>query len=225
MIVNSNIANEQQTSDTTVTTVHHSSSSLPHRNIFTVTSTKSISKSEANVVANDCDYGINPVINEQHQYYSMGLAKIQMRLVISLMFAVLPGLTQLPSLARSAVPVPAVPVVSTVASSTADEMLSSRRQSMDAARLLLDDSIGKRRAKIPDAVKKQMDLQDRRLSICEELSRDEWEWEQCFYYGTETGGGGALYFDSGIFVENKSNTNNNNPADKTAVAKQNIPTW
>ena len=205
-------------------TVQHLSSSLPHREVVTVASMKSISKSEANVVAKDIDHDINPVINEQHQYYSMGLAKIQMRLVISLMFAVLPGVTQLPSLARSAVPVPDVPAVVTAASSSSNEMISSQRQSMDAARLLLDDSIGKRRPKIPDSIKKQMDLQDRRLSICQELSRDEWEWEQCFYYGTDTGGGGALYFDSGIFVENKSN-DNNNLADKTPAAKQKIPTW
>ena len=224
MIVNSNIANEQRTSDITTMTVQHLSSSLPHREVVTVASMKSISKSEANVVAKDIDHDINPVINEQHQYYSMGLAKIQMRLVISLMFAVLPGVTQLPSLARSAVPVPDVPAVVTAASSSSNEMISSQRQSMDAARLLLDDSIGKRRPKIPDSIKKQMDLQDRRLSICQELSRDEWEWEQCFYYGTDTGGGGALYFDSGIFVENKSN-DNNNLADKTPAAKQKIPTW
>jgi hypothetical protein len=224
MIVNSNIANEQRTSDITTMTVQHLSSSLPHREVVTVASMKSLSMSEANVVAKDSDHDINPVINEQHQYYSMGLAKIQMRLVISLMFAVLPGVTQLPSLARSAVPVPDVPAVVTAASSSSNEMISSQRQSMDAARLLLDDSIGKRRPKIPDSIKKQMDLQDRRLSICQELSRDEWEWEQCFYYGTDTGGGGALYFDSGMFVENKSN-DNNNPADKTPVAKQKIPTW
>jgi hypothetical protein len=223
MIVNTNIIANEQTSDTTTV---HSSSSLPHRKVVTVTSMK-ISNSEDNVVAKDCEHGINSVINE-HRYYSMGLAKIQMRLVISLMFAFLPGVTQLPSLARSAV----VPVVTAATSSSsfldADELLSSRRQSMDAARLLLDDSNGKARPKIPAAIKKQMDLQDRRLSICQELPRYAWDWEQCFYYGTDTGGGGggALHFDGGIFVENKNNHNHNhNPADKTAVAKPKIPTW
>lgn len=214
MIVKHTIANEQIKSATM------RSSSHP------MTSVR-IPNSQANVVGKEYE---NDIV-KQYEYPTI-LAKIQMRFVVSLMFAFLPGLTQIPSLARSAVPVVLVtttttttgvpgiaPASATAASSDSlnqDDLLS-RSRSMDAARLIMDDYSGKRRAKIPVSVKKQMDMQDRRLEICQEVSRDEWEWEQCFYYGTENGAGGALYFDGVDFGDKNS-------AAKTA-AKPKVPTW
>lgn len=230
MIVKTKIANEQTTA--AATTLH--SSSNPHRN--RVAPTKTISNNYASV-AKDFD-----TVNSNDDRYSMGLAKIQMRLVFSLAFGFLPGLSQVPSLAGSAVPLVTAAAtatttsgVPTIAQTTAtvaspssynlepDELLS-RRRSMDAARLMLEDYSGKKRARLPDSVKKQMDMQDRRLAICQEFSRDEWDWEQCFYYGTNNGGGvgsGAMYFDGGVFAEN------NSAAAKTTAdaAKPKIPTW
>ncbi len=192
--------------------------SLPHRNL--VPSAK---------ISNRKDHLVNGLEDDAIGRYhlTMGFVNIYMRLVIPLMFAFLPGLTQLPSLARSAVPTVAVPssaqttttAILSPSSMDPDEILG-RRRTMDAARLTLEDYSGKRRGKIPDSVKKQMDMQDRRLALCQEMSKDEWEWEQCFYYGTNNGGGGAMYFDGGTFAETESGS-------KTAsnVGKQKIPTW
>lgn len=156
----------------------------------------------------------------------MGLANIRVRVMASLAFAFFPGLTQLPPLASSIVPsVTAGPttqaVGTTVATSStmnSDDFLD-RKRTMDAARLTLEDYSGNR-GKIPDSVKKQIDMQDRRLAICQDMSRDEWEWEQCFYYGTNNGGG-AMYFDGGMFAENSANTE----AKSNAGTKPKVPTW
>ena len=229
MIVKSKIANEQTAA--AATTLH--SSSNPHRN--RVASTKTISNNNDSV-AKDFD-----TVNVNDDRHSMGFAKIQIRLVISLVFGFLPGVSQVPSLASSAVPLVTAAAATTTtgvtdfAQTTATaassspynlelDELSSRRRSMDAARLMLEDYSGKKRARLPDSVKKQMDMQDRRLAICQEFSRDEWDWEQCFYYGTNNGGGvgsGAMYFDGGVFAEN------NSAAAKTTAdaAKPKIPTW
>lgn len=156
----------------------------------------------------------------------MGLTNIRVRVMTSLAFAFFPGLTQLPPLASSIVPaVTAGPTTQAVATTVAtpstmnsDDLLD-RKRTMDAARLTLEDYSGKR-GKIPDSIKKQIDMQDRRLAICQDMSRDEWEWEQCFYYGTNNGGG-AMYFDGEMFAENSANTKTkSNTGTKTKV-----PTW
>mmetsp|Transcript_12572 Transcript_12572/g.29761 ORF Transcript_12572/g.29761 Transcript_12572/m.29761 type:complete len:211 (+) Transcript_12572:141-773(+) len=167
--------------------------------------------------------------------YSITVAKIHMHLMISLLFAVFPGVTQFPAVARSVVPsinsststvgLPSIAIGPTVVGSSSsldpDELLD-RRRSMDAARLLLEDYSGKKRAKIPISVKKQMDMQDRRLALCQELSRDAWDWEQCFFFGSENGTSGAQFFDSRDFVESDSATK---VATKAAATKTKVPTW
>mmetsp|Transcript_7431 Transcript_7431/g.18210 ORF Transcript_7431/g.18210 Transcript_7431/m.18210 type:complete len:202 (+) Transcript_7431:68-673(+) len=201
MIAKTNRVCNEQTAATVIL------SSLPHGNL--IPSAKILNRED------DVVKGLeNDTISRDR--ISMGMGYIQMRLVIPLMFAFLPGLTQLPSLARSA-----VPDVVTQAPSTMDpDELLGRRRTMDAARLTLEDYSGRKGGKIPTSVKKQIDMQDRRLAICQEMSKDEWEWEQCFYYGTTNGGGGAMYFDGGMLAENDSAT-------KTAakLGKQKIPTW
>lgn len=212
MIVNTKKANEHQTG----TTLQSSSLPLPERVPF------SEILNNKPKFAKDCN---EEVIIENR--YSIGLAKIQMRLAISLMFVVLPGVTQVPSLARGAVPAVATttnapniaPATSSYLSSLDSDELLSRRRSMDAARLTLEDYSGKKRPKIPGTLKKQMDMQDRRLSLCQELSTDAFDWEQCFYYGTDNGfGGGAMYFD-GFAETNLSSKTVANPG------KPKVPTW
>ncbi len=168
----------------------------------------------------------NNVQDCESERHSIGLANIHVRIMASLAFAVLPGLTQLPSLATGAVPVvPAVPIIQPATTPVASpstmnsEAFLDRKRSMDAARLTLEDYSGKR-GKIPDSLKKQIDMQDRRLAICQDMSRDEWEWEQCFYYGTNNGGG-AMYFDRGMFAENTAATKTKS----NASAKPKVPTW
>ena len=164
----------------------------------------------------------NNVQDCEKQRHSVGLASIHVRLMASLAFAVMPGLTQLPLLATATVPVvTAVPTTQAAASPSSmnSEDFLDRKRSMDAARLMLEDYSGKR-GKIPDSIKKQIDMQDRRLAICQDMSRDEWEWEQCFYYGTNNGGG-AMYFDSGMFAENGAATKTKS----NASAKPKVPTW
>ena len=168
----------------------------------------------------------NSVQDCENQRHSIGLASIHVRLMASLAFAVMPGLTQLPLIATATVPV-ATAVPSTQAASKTvasppsmnSEDFLDRKRSMDAARLMLEDYSGKR-GKIPESIKKQIDMQDRRLAICQDMSRDEWEWEQCFYYGTNNGGG-AMYFDSGMFAENGAATKTKS----NASAKPKVPTW
>ena len=211
IVKNNSVCNAQATA----TTIH--SPSLPHRNLV---ASGIISNSKVNLVK-DCDDS-----NVDGDRCSIGLANFQMRLIASLVFAFIPGLTQVPFLASSTVlTVPTIaqaPATAAVSPSSIDpEDLLDRRRSMDAARLLLDDYSGKR-GKIPTSLKKQIDMQDRRLAICQDMTRDEWEWEQCFYYGTNSGGGGggAMYFGDGVFDEN-------NPVTKTTAKspKQKIPTW
>ena len=167
--------------------------------------------------------------------YSITLSKIHMKLMISLLFAIFPGVTEFPALARSVVPgidssirtvgdrtIATGPTAAVSSSSLDPDELLGRRRSMDAARLLLEDYSGKKRTKIPVTVKKQMDMQDRRLALCQELSRDAWDWEQCFFFGSDDGAGGAQFFDGGIIIENDSA---DKPAKKTAASKTKVPTW
>ena len=85
----------------------------------------------------------------EHQYF-MRLARIQMRLILSLLFAFLPGVTQVPLMARTEMMVNTRTTIPSIAAQAAqrdpsssqleqEEVCSSRRRSADAARLLLDD--------------------------------------------------------------------------------------
>eukprot|EP00536_Pseudo-nitzschia_multiseries_P004265 jgi/Psemu1/302465/fgenesh1_kg.70_\ len=99
------------------------------------------------------------------------------------------------------------------------------RQSLDAARLLLEDYSLKKRPKIPASVKRQMDMQDNRLADCRESS-EAGNWDQCFFYGMDTatsdgdvGGEKATYSYFGNGVTSPT------PSSPTAVGKSKIPTW
>jgi len=85
----------------------------------------------------------------EHQYF-VRLARIQMRLILSLLFAFLPGVTQVSLMARTEMMVNTRTTIPSIAAQAAqrdpsssqleqEEICSSRRRSADAARLLLDD--------------------------------------------------------------------------------------
>ena len=222
MITKTNIAIDRAKGN--ATTMHSSRAKRPNAEIVT------------KILHNEINDPKNCHMDAMQEYRnSIRMSKIHTRLIVSLMFSFLPGMVQFPSLAQSFAPVAVVaeasittgvPTVAQAPTAASPPPLldraeiSSQRQSMDAARLLLEDYSGRRRVKIPESLKKEMDMQDRRLALCQELSRDSWDWEQCFYYGTNNGGGNALYFDKGIFEENSSGS-------KVAAtsAKPKIPTW
>eukprot|EP00534_Pseudo-nitzschia_fraudulenta_P013908 CAMPEP_0201241696 /NCGR_PEP_ID=MMETSP0852-20130820/35084_1 /ASSEMBLY_ACC=CAM_ASM_000632 /TAXON_ID=183588 /ORGANISM="Pseudo-nitzschia fraudulenta, Strain WWA7" /LENGTH=214 /DNA_ID=CAMNT_0047538069 /DNA_START=49 /DNA_END=693 /DNA_ORIENTATION=+ len=176
--------------------------------------------------------GVDATNDDGDNYrYSMGSAKIQMRLVISLMFAVLPGVIQVPSSlaigggggggGNTNVPLAAVTAASSLERS--DTTMVDKKRSADAARLLLEDygggSKNYKRPETPASVKRQMDMQDHRLANCHESS-EAGNWEQCFFWGTDnaSSGSGDLYFF-------EKSSNNGEPSANGMNEKPKIPTW
>ena len=141
----------------------------------------------------DC-YGYN-----DEQQYSMGLlagGRIQMRLIVSLVFALLPGVSLVPLLASSAVAAAApnneVRMISSSFSPEQQQQQQERRSTADAARLLLNDAQRTTNKSQKQSIMKQMALDDQRLAQCEEESllssgKNVIDWEQCFFYGTTNG--------------------------------------
>ena len=141
----------------------------------------------------DC-YGYN----DEKQQYSMGLlagGRIQMRLIVSLVFALLPGVSLVPLLASSAVaaaPNNEVRMISSSFSPEQQQQQQERRSTADAARLLLNDAQRTTNKSQKQSIMKQMALDDQRLAQCEEESllssgKNVIDWEQCFFYGTTNG--------------------------------------
>jgi hypothetical protein len=141
----------------------------------------------------DC-YGYN-----DEQQYTMGLlaggGRIQMRLIVSLVFALLPGVSLVPLLASSAVaaaPNNEVRMISSSFSPEQQQQQQERRSTADAARLLLNDAQRTTNKSQKQSIMKQMALDDQRLAQCEEESllssgKNVIDWEQCFFYGTTNG--------------------------------------
>ena len=142
----------------------------------------------------DDNYGYN-----DEQQYSMGLlagGRIQMRLIVSLVFALLlPGVSLVPLLASSAVaaaPNNEVRMISSSFSPEQQQQQQERRSTADAARLLLNDAQRTTNKSQKQSIMKQMALDDQRLAQCEEESllssgKNVIDWEQCFFYGTTNG--------------------------------------
>ena len=144
----------------------------------------------------DC-YGYN----DEKQQYSMGLlagGRIQMRLIVSLVFALLlPGVSLVPLLASSAVAAAPNNEVRMISSSSfspeqQQQQQQERRSTADAARLLLNDAQRTTNKSQKQSIMKQMALDDQRLAQCEEESllssgKNVIDWEQCFFYGTTNG--------------------------------------
>jgi hypothetical protein len=131
------------------------------------------------------------------QQYSMGLlagGRIQMKLIISLVFALLPGVSLVPLLASSAVAAAPNNEVRMISSSFSPEQQQQqeRGSTADAARFLLDDVQRTTNKRQKQSIMKQMTLDDQRLAQCEEESllssgKNVMDWEQCFFYGTTNG--------------------------------------
>jgi hypothetical protein len=131
------------------------------------------------------------------QQYTMGLlagGRIQMRLIISLLFALLPGVSLVPLLASSAVAAAPNNEVRMISSSFSPEQQQQqeRRSTAGAARLLLDDVQRTTNRRQKQSIMKQMTLDDQRLAQCQEESslssrKNVMDWEQCFFYGATNG--------------------------------------
>ena len=200
--------------------------------------TTTMMKNEATIMADDVNVDDND--NDNGQQYYVRSARIQMRLILSLMFAFLPGVTQLPLMARSAIvatPTTTVTVTNIAAPAPSASLLLdqeeiSRRRSADAARLLLDtggDGSSKRYYN-SERIKKQMDMQDRRLENCQESS-EAGNWEQCFFYGTDTATSnfddemGLKIDDKKAALSSSSSSSFSKASVKTGYEKSKIPTW
>jgi len=179
--------------------------------------------------------GRNLKIKVAEDRYAVELSKIHLRLVISLLFAVLPGETLIPSLAHGLAPVSASAPVSMIGIDTASSyvMLSNlppdsdpqlARQSADAARLLLEDYTVKKRPKLPASVKRQMDLQDNRLANCQESS-EVGNWDQCFFYGMDTPTSDVADGERATYYYFGNGVTSSTPSSPTAIGKSKIPTW
>ena len=193
----------------------------------------------------DDNYGYN-----DEQQYSMGLlagGRIQMRLIVSLVFALLPGVSLVPLLASSAVaaaPNNEVRMISSSFSPEQQQQQQERRSTADAARLLLNDAQRTTNKSQKQSIMKQMALDDQRLAQCEEESllssgKNVIDWEQCFFYGTTNGvssrspssSSSASASASGddknkLFIPLPSSSSfGDNAAKISSGEKSKIPTW
>ena len=194
-------------------------------------------------------YGYN-----DEQQYSMGLlagGRIQMRLIVSLVFALLPGVSLVPLLASSAVaaaPNNEVRMISSSFSPEQQQQQQERRSTADAARLLLNDAQRTTNKSQKQSIMKQMALDDQRLAQCEEESllssgKNVIDWEQCFFYGTTNGvssrspssssnGSASASASASVDDKNKlfiplpsSSSFGDNAAKISSGEKSKIPTW
>lgn len=186
--------------------------------------------------------GYNNNDDDHHNDNQKCTIKIQMRLIRYLVFALLPGVSLIPSMPCSAITAPISTTTSTTMNDNETRLISSpyspenqevNRATDDAARLLLDD-VGKVKP-YSKSLKKQIALEDRRLAQCEESSsgNNNIHWEQCFFYGT----GGTSTNSNVIQIYDEEHKNDdeklslpsssplgNNPVE-VGAGKSKIPTW
>ncbi|OEU19630.1 hypothetical protein FRACYDRAFT_235688 [Fragilariopsis cylindrus CCMP1102] len=202
-------AAEVATRQTTLFAMNKISTSMtiPTQPLPSIITSRKKSKSDGR---DDC-YGYN----DEKQQYSMGLlagGRIQMRLIVSLVFALLPGVSLVPLLASSAVAAaPTYNEVRMIPSSFSPEQQQQqhqqqeRRSTADAARLLLNDAQTTTNKSQKKSIMKQMALDDQRLAQCEEDSllssgKNVIDWEQCFFYGTTNDIFDTNMFFRGLFI-------------------------
>jgi hypothetical protein len=180
--------------------------------------------------------------NDEQQKKYVGLltsSRIQMRLILSLVFAILPGVSLVPLLACSdiaAAPNNEVRLISSSYSPEEEEQQQQQQQqdsrsTADAARLLLDDVHKTTNKRQKEFLMKQMTLDDQRLVQCEEESssvsaeKNAMDWEQCFFYGTTADGVSSRSPSSSTSMNSDANKmyDSNNDKDRYKTVDERIP--